>query len=75
MRHGDVGHVLQEAGIRRYADEELEFRVRRPGPKEGDQNGQENGAHGVDPPSELATAYGSEETEAVDEQVVPVVFP
>lgn len=75
MRHGNVRDMLQEAGIRRDADEKLELRIGCSEPEEGDQDRKDDGAHGVDPPSELASEHAGHETEAIDEEIVSVVFP
>ena len=73
--HGDVGDELLHLGVGGDADQELEFRVRSSEPEESDQARQDDGAHGIDPPAELAAADRGEDTEAVDEEIVPVVFP
>ena len=75
VRHGDIGDVLQEAGIGRDTNQELELGVRGPEPQERDQNGQDDGAHWIDPPAQLASQHARQETKAVDEEVIAMVFP
>ncbi len=75
VRHGDVRDPLLQLRVGRDADEQLELRVRGAQPEGGDEDREHDGAHGVDPPPEVAPAHGHEDAEAVDEQVVAVVFP
>lgn len=44
-------------------------------PEDADKHRKDNSAHGVDPPAQFTAADGGEDTEAVDEEVVAVVFP
>ena len=67
--------MLQEARIRRDADQELELRVSRPHPQERDKDREDDGAHRIDPPVDMAAQYAGHQAEAVDEEVVAVVFP
>lgn len=75
VRHGDVRDPLLQLRVRRHADEQLELLVRRAQPEGGDEDGEDDGAHGVDPPADVAAADGHEDADAVDEHVVAVVFP
>lgn len=75
MRHGDVRNVLEEARVCGNADEELELGVSGARPEEGDDGGEDDGAHWVDPPLQFAAEDAGHETEAVNEEVVPMVFP
>lgn len=75
VRHGDVGDPLLQLRVCRHADEELELLIRGAQPEGGDEDGEDDGAHGVDPPAEVAPAHGHEDADAVDEHVVAVVFP
>jgi hypothetical protein len=71
----DISQVLQHGSVRSHANEELELVIRSPQPQADDENGQQDGAHGINPPAD----FGAEDCEcqsgAVDEEVVPVVFP
>lgn len=51
VRHGDVGDVLKEGCVGGDADEELEFLVGGAEPEDGDEDGEDDGAQGVDPPA------------------------
>ncbi len=73
--HADVGDELLGLGVGGDADEELELAVGGAEPEDGDEQGEDDGAHGVDPPAELGSADAGEDAEAVDHQVVAVVFP
>lgn len=75
MRHADVGDPLLHRGVGGDADEQLELAVGGVQPEAGDDEGEDDGAHGVDPPFEFAAADGGEQAEAVDEEVVAVVLP
>ena len=71
----DVGDPLLDLGIGRNANEKLELAIRRVQPECGDEHGEDDGAHRVDPPGQLAPTDGREDTKAVDEQIVAVVLP
>ncbi|OSS48738.1 hypothetical protein B5807_06873 [Epicoccum nigrum] len=73
--HGDVGDVLQHGRVGGDADQQLELGVGGAAPQEDDEDGEQHGAHGVDPPLELCAADAGENAEAVDEEVVAVVLP
>ena len=75
MRHRDIRDQLLHLGIRSYPDEQLELVVCCVQPQASDETGQDDSAHWVDPPAELAAADRGEDTEAVDDEVVAVVFP
>ena len=44
-------------------------------PDDRDQAGENDSAHGIDPPLQLGTADGCKDTEAIDQQVIPVILP
>jgi len=67
--------MLQHSSISRNTNEKLELRVRRPGPKEDDQYGEYHRAHGIQPPLQLRSTDARQDTESVDEEIVPVVLP
>ena len=73
--HADVGDQLLGLGVGGHADEELEFLVGGAEPEDDDEQGQNDGAHGIDPPSELGSADAGEDAEAVDHEVVAVILP
>ena len=75
MRHADVGDPLLHLRVGGDADQELELAVGGVQPEGGDGDGEDDGAHWIDPPFEFAATDGGQETEAVDEEVVAVVFP
>ena len=75
MRHGDVGDPLLHLRVGRDPYEELKLAVGGGEPEVGDQDGEHDGAHGVNPPFQFAAAHGGEQTEAVDEEIVAVIFP
>lgn len=75
MCHGEVCDVLQCLRICALADEHVEFFGGCPQPEAGNEDGEDDGAHGIDPPSQFATAERGENTEAVDGEVVSVVLP
>lgn len=56
-------------------DEALELAVGSIKPETSDKNREDNGAHRVDPPAEFTTADRSQDTEAVDKEVIPVILP
>ena len=77
-RRVDQAHVGDELlGLDggRDADEQEELVECGAQPDGRDQAGEDDSAHGVDPPLELGTAHRGEDTEAVDQQVVAVVLP
>ena len=67
--------MLQHGRVSRDADQELKFGVGSSTPQEDDEDREYHGAHGVDPPFQLAAADTGQDTEAVDEQVVSMVLP
>ena len=67
--------MLQHARICRHPNEELELGIRGPTPEENNQDGENHGAHGIDPPFEFGTTNAGEHTEAIDEEIVAVVLP
>ena len=71
----DVGDELEDIAVGRDADQELELIVGGVQPEAGDEDGKNDGTHGIDPPLELASADGGHDTEAVDEEIVAVVLP
>lgn len=71
----DIGDPLLQLRIRRHANQEHELSVRGPQPEGGDEAGEDDGAHGVDPPVEMTARERGEDTDAVDEHIVAVVFP
>lgn len=75
MRHGDVGNPLLHLCVRCHADQQLELAVGGRKPEVGDQDREDDSAHRVKPPFKLAAADGGEQTKAVDEKIVAVVFP
>lgn len=75
VRKADVCDPLLEAGARGDANEEEELAVGGAQPETGNQDGEEDGADGVDPPIDKGAAEGGEEAEGVDDDVVAVVFP
>ena len=60
MRHGDVGDPLLHLRVGRDPYEELKLAVGGGEPEVGDQDGEHDGAHGVDPPLQFAAADGGE---------------
>ena len=50
MRHRDIRDELLRLGVGCDADQKLEFAVSGVQPQAGDENGEDDGAHGVDPP-------------------------
>jgi len=71
----DISDVLQHAGVRGHTDKELKLRVRSAKPEAGDQHREDDGAHWIDPPPDFGAEDGSHQTDAVDEQIIAVVFP
>ena len=67
--------MLQHSSISRNTNEELKLRVRCPRPKEDDQNGEYHRAHSIQPPLQLRSTNTGQDTESVDEEIVPVVLP
>jgi hypothetical protein len=67
--------VLQESGVGGDTDEELEFLVCRAEPEEGDEDGKDDGTHGIDPPCYSRAKNTGHQTEAIDEEIVAMVFP
>lgn len=73
-----AAHVCDEllgldAGDNAHQQQELGERGAQPDGRDDQRD--DDGAHGVDPPRELGTAHRGQDTEAVDEQVVAVVLP
>ena len=75
MRHADIRDPLLHLRVRRHANQELELGVRSMEPEYRDGEGEDDGAHRINPPFEFGAADGGEKTEAIDEEVVAVVFP
>lgn len=75
VRHADVGDPLLQRGVGRDADEELELGVGGAEPDGGDEDREEDGAHGVNPPAHEGAAAGGQDADAVDDHVVAVVGP
>lgn len=71
----DISDQSQHAVVRADANQQHKLAIRRLAPQSKDQETEHDGARGVDPPAQLATADGGEDTKPVDEQVVPVVLP
>lgn len=71
----NIGDVLQHAGVCSHADQELELRICCAKPQERDQHRKDNCAHWIDPPPDLGAKDRGHETNAVDEEIVAVVFP
>ena len=75
VRHGDIRDPLLHLRVGRHADQELEFAVGGMEPESGDEEREDDGAEGIDPPFQFRAADGGEQTEAVDEEVIAVIFP
>lgn len=71
----DIGNELLHLGIGSHADQQLKLAVGRVEPESTNQYRQENGTHRIDPPTDLGTEHGGQQTEAVDKQVITVVLP
>jgi len=71
----DVRNQLLDLNRGRDAHEEEEFAERGVKPDGRDEDRDEDGAHGIDPPFQLRSAHGSQDTEAVDHQVISVILP
>ena len=71
----DIGDELLHFDVGSDANEELEFGIGSPEPEDDDQDREDQGTHGIDPPSQLTSSHGCEDTEAVDEKVISMVFP
>ena len=61
--------------IGRDTDQQLELVVRGVQPEYADQDGKDDGAHGINPPAQLTAANGRQDTESVDDQIIAVVLP
>jgi len=75
VMHSDIRQMLQCFRVCTLADQHVEFGCCGAQPKAGYQDAEDYGAHRVDPPAQFATAYGGEDAEAVDGEVVAVVLP
>lgn len=75
VREAHIRDELLDLHARRHTHEEQELGKGRPQPDGRDDDAQEDGTCRVEPPHQLGTADGRQETEAVDEQVVAVVLP
>ena len=75
VSHGDVSNELLHVDRRGDADEEQELAKGSVQPDTRDDDGQDSGTHGIDPPTQLGTADRRQNTEAIDEQVVAVILP
>lgn len=75
MGEADVGDQLLCFDGGDDADEKEELREGSVQPDDGDEAGDYDGAHGVDPPFEFGTADRGEDTEAVNQEIVSVVLP
>ena len=63
----NVCEVLEHGRVGSHTDQQLELVVGSPQPQTDNQNGQQDGAHGIDPPSDLRTEDGEHQTWTVDE--------
>ena len=75
MSNADVSDPLLNLRVGCHADEELEFAVCGAQPQVRNEAGEHDSAHRVDPPAQAGAADRSEQTEAVDEKVVAMIFP
>lgn len=49
--------------------------IRSSQPQAHDEDGEQDGAHGINPPADFGAENGTCQTWTVDEEVIPVVFP
>lgn len=53
---------------------QLELLEDGPTPSDDDSRGDDHGSHRVDPPTNLGTGRGGEDTESIYKEIVPVIF-
>jgi hypothetical protein len=73
MRHDQVDQLANEVLRCRLANEKPDVIKGVRGPRNEDQETDQNGTDGVDKPSNTATDDGHGETESIDDDVVPMV--
>ena len=71
----DIRDPLLQAGRGGDANQEEELVVCGAQPQGGDEQGEEDGPRGINPPGDIGAEDAGEEPDAVDDRVVAVVFP
>ena len=71
---GYIRDELLYLRVGRHTNQQQELLRRGSQPNDIDECGEDDSPHRINPPSELRAAYGGENTEAVDKQIVAVVL-
>lgn len=75
VRAAHVRNELLDLHASDHTDKQQEFGKGGAQPDGAHNQGDEDSTHGIDPPSELRTTDGSQDTETVDEQIVAMILP
>ena len=75
MNHTDISDKLLHLSVGSNADEQLELAISGVQPQSTDQHGQNDSTHRIDPPTQLTTTDGGQNTEPVNKQIVAVILP
>jgi hypothetical protein len=71
----DVSDQLLHFRVGSDSYQQLELRIRSPTPQKCNQARQNDGAHWIDPPSQLASTHRRQNTKTIDKKVVSMVLP
>lgn len=71
----DISDPLLHLDVCGHANQKLELGICGSQPKRRDQASEDDRAHRINPPLQLASTYRRQESEAVDDDIVAMIFP